>query len=85
MKDIFDYAATGYNNQESLQQARLLQKVMFKKHEVKQGRGKKATVKMQFVYNEIEDQEIRIRITNTIKHYENKLETVSEKNNNQRA
>ena len=56
---------------------------MFKTKEIKHGRGKKAIVTHEYVYNTEEDEEVRQRIINTIKHYETILEEVSGENNTQ--
>ncbi len=81
MSTIFNYHTKGFNNYESLQQARLLKKVMFKTMDVKNGRGKKAVITKEYVYNTEEDEEVRTKIINTIKHYEAKLETIPKENN----
>ncbi len=81
MNTLIDFTNKGYNDSECLQQAQILKKVMFKTKEVKSGRGKKAIVTHEYVYNTEEDQEIRAKIKNTIKHYETKLETIPNKNN----
>ena len=54
---------------------------MFKTTEVKSGRGKKAIVTHKFIFNTEEDDQVRDKIINTIKHYENKLETIPNTNN----
>jgi hypothetical protein len=56
---------------------------MFKTEEIKYGRGKKAIVTHEYVYNTEEDEKVRQRIINTIKHYETILEEVSSENNTQ--
>lgn len=77
--NIFRY--DDYSLEHSLKQVHILKKVMFRKKEVKYGRGKKAFVKLEYVYNQDGDEEIRNKILNSIKHYETKLETISKKNN----
>jgi|EP01047_Picozoa_sp_COSAG01_P033861 hypothetical protein len=77
--NIFRY--DDYSLEQSLKQVHILKRVMFNKKEVKYGRGKKAFVKFEYVYNQEGDEEIRNKILNSIKHYETKLETISKKNN----
>jgi len=77
--NIFRY--DDYSLEHSLKQVHILKRVMFRKKEVKHGRGKKAFVKREYVYNQDGDEEIRNKILNSIKHYETKLETISKKNN----
>lgn len=77
--DVFRY--DDYSLEQCLKQVHILKKVMFRKQEVKIGRGKKAIVTHEYVYNQDSDEEIRNKIINSIKHYEIKLETISKKNN----
>lgn len=81
MSSIIDFDGKGYNDKECLAQVKILKKVMFKTHAVKTGRGKKAIVTQEFVWDTEEDDAIRTKINNTIKHYENKMETLSNKDN----
>ena len=81
MKTLINFEGKGYNDYECLQQAKILKKVMFKTTEVKSGRGKKAIVTHKFIFNTEEDDQVRDKIINTIKHYENKLETIPNTNN----
>ena len=81
MKTLIDYTHYGYNDEECLHQTKVLKRVMFRTEEVKKGRGKKAMVTHEFIYNPEEDDEVREKIINTIKHYETKLETIPKKNN----
>ena len=60
---------------------KVLKKVMFNTKEVKTGRGRKAIVTHEFIFNTEEDDQVREKIINTIKHYEAKLETIPNKNN----
>lgn len=78
---MFDYENKGFNHKECLEQALLLKKVMFKTEAVKHGRGRKAFVTQEYVYNTEEDQSIRLKILDTIKHYETKLEKLPNQNN----
>jgi len=75
------YNNRGFNAEETLKQTRILEKVMFRTKETKIGRGKKAIVTQVYVYNSEEDEEVRTKIKNTIKHYEAKLETIPKENN----
>jgi|TARA_X000000950_G_scaffold17358_2_gene18840 DNA-directed RNA polymerase subunit E'/Rpb7 len=77
------YEDKGFRAEESLKQTLILKKVMFKTEEIKYGRGKKAIVTHEYVYNTEEDEKVRQRIINTIKHYETILEEVSSENNTQ--
>ena len=77
--DIFRY--DDYSLEQSLKQIHVLKRVMFRKKEIKVGRGKKSFVTHQYVYNQDEDEEVRNKIIKSIKHYEAKLETISKKNN----
>lgn len=77
--DIFRY--DDYSLEQSLKQIHVLKRVMFRKKEIKVGRGKKSFVTYQYVYNQDEDEEVRNKIIKSIKHYEAKLETISKKNN----
>jgi len=79
--NIISYETYGYSDEQTLKQVKILEHVMFKTKEVKKGRGKKAIITHEFVYNTEEDDEVREKIINTIKHYEAKLETLSKKNN----
>ena len=81
MKTLLNYEGLGFNKKECLKQAKLLKKVMFRTQDVKSGRGKKAIVTQEYVYNTEEDEEVRTKIINTIKHYEIKMETLSKKDN----
>ena len=79
--NIISYETYGYTDEQTLKQVKILEHVMFQTKEVKKGRGKKAIITHEFVYNTEEDDEVREKIINTIKHYEAKLETLSKKNN----
>jgi|TARA_R100000149_G_scaffold66205_1_gene43774 hypothetical protein len=81
MKTLIDFSDKGFNDYECLQQAKVLKKVMFNTKEVKIGRGRKAIVTHEFIFNTEEDDQVREKIINTIKHYEAKLETIPNKNN----
>ena len=81
MSTIFNYHTKGFNNYESLQQARCLKKIRFSFSNMNNGRGKKAVITKEYVYNTEEDEEVRTKIINTIKHYESKLETIPKENN----
>ena len=81
MKTLIDFSDKGFNDYEFLQQAKVLKKVMFNTKEVKTGRGRKAIVTHEFIFNTEEDDQVREKIINTIKHYEAKLETIPNKNN----
>tara|TARA_R100001460_G_scaffold12135_2_gene28019 strand:- start:12484 stop:12729 length:246 start_codon:yes stop_codon:yes gene_type:complete len=79
--NIIKYEQYGYSDEQTLKQVRILEHVMFQTKEVKKGRGRKAIVTHEYVYNTEEDDEVRDKITNTIKHYEAKLENLSKKDN----
>tara|TARA_R100001086_G_C11746589_1_gene234084 strand:- start:91 stop:339 length:249 start_codon:yes stop_codon:yes gene_type:complete len=81
MKTLIDYSDRGFNDKECLQHTMILKKVMFNTKEVKSGRGKKAIVTHEFIFDTDEDTQVREKIMNTIKHYEAKLETIPNKNN----
>ena len=81
MSLMIDFEGKGFNDSECLEQVKILKKVMFKTHQVKTGRGRKAIVTHEFIYNTEEDEETRAKIINTIKHYEAKLETIPNTNN----
>lgn len=79
--NIIKYEKYGYSDEQTLKQVKILEHVMFQTKEVKKGRGRKAIVTHEYVYNTEEDDEVREKITNTIKHYEAKLENLSKKDN----
>lgn len=81
MNEIIDYTDRGFTEVETLRQLKILQRVMCQTTTKKIGRGKKATEIEIFVYDDESDKEVRNRINKSIKHYETKLETLSEKNN----
>ena len=64
--NIIEYEHYGYTDEQTLKQVRILEHVMFQTKEVKKGRGRKAIVTHEYVYNTEEDDEVRDKITNTI-------------------
>ena len=81
MKTLLNYEVIGFKDKEFLKQSNLLKKVMFRTQDLNSGRCKKAIVTQEYLYNTEEDEEVRTKITNTIKHYETKMETLSKKDN----
>lgn len=81
MTEIINYTDRGFSVKEALKQLYILKRVMSITKKQKIGRGKKATEIEVYVYDDESDKEVRDRINKSIKHYETKLETLSEKNN----
>jgi hypothetical protein len=79
--NIINYDHLCYSDEQCLKQANILKRVMFEIVEIKKGRGKKAYVIKEYMYNSEGDDEVREKILNTIKHYETKMETLSKEDN----
>ncbi len=59
----------GFSDCAYIKQIKVLEAVMFKTKQVKIGRGKKAKFIEEFVYQSEGDNEIRLKIKNSLKYY----------------
>ena len=79
--DLIQYNNLGYSDKECLSQLQTLKKVMFATDKVKYGRGRNVHYKQEFRFKGRANDEIRKRITISIKHYEKKIQKISGEHN----
>tara|TARA_R100000773_G_scaffold33501_2_gene28595 strand:- start:872 stop:1117 length:246 start_codon:yes stop_codon:yes gene_type:complete len=81
MTEIINYTDLGFSDEEALRQLHILKRVMSITKKQKIGRGKNATEKDVYIYDDASDKEVRDKINKSIKHYETKLESIPKENN----